>query len=162
MSKSSRQSQCLLVCAVFALLHLPRVQPACGGNIMRVCDATDTVEASFYMVPQFGADKNITTPITKTRHIFGEKNCQKASSTKTPGSPLCPVHYILNFDAVREPSMIVEAVCTCAYGDGYTHACSPVYYFRPVLEYDRKKQCGRKVIRRFQSGCMSTRVEFAR
>ncbi|XP_071096142.1 interleukin 17-like protein [Haliotis cracherodii] len=114
-------------------------------------------DESYYILPGM---EHISRGPGQVSYFRGIRQCPRSLSRR--GS-MCPVHYVINYNADRTPTLIVEARCTCSNcrsGTGVTrHRCMPVYYYREVEEMDHIGSCINKVIRRFTVGCQCAAAE---
>ncbi|XP_071093589.1 interleukin 17-like protein [Haliotis cracherodii] len=126
---------------------------------VKTCRDPPPMEASFYMLREFHEGLDLDISREKQVLLYGARSCKQSLRTardKGNGSfPLCPVFYKLNYDSGRVPELIAEAKCACvACGGTYTGRCAAMFYYRPVLELVEARGCYRRVVRRFQNGCV--------
>nr|WAB53324.1 interleukin 17 [Haliotis discus hannai] len=131
---------CLWLVAVVVVVASP--QQLCPNQSV-------PLEESMFLVPQLSRN-NIPGSHPHYAYLTGERTCRPLGLS---GGRVCPWHYRINHDSDREPSLIIEAMCSCSQCRNTRGACKPVYVPRTVLRRHRRRNCLKWAVERFSVAC---------
>ncbi|XP_046562177.1 uncharacterized protein LOC124271151 [Haliotis rubra] len=105
------------------------------------------LEESMFLVPELSRS-TITRAHPHYAYLTGERSCQRHT-----GGRVCPWYYRINHDRDREPSLVVEAMCSCSECRKTSGVCRPVYVPRTVLRRHPQRNCLTWAVERFSVAC---------